>query len=409
MRLKLFLMLLFSCITHNQVFAEEKPLQVLFAGTSHIGGRTNNEDRWRYQTIQVNDSNYHLTMVCDGHGIVRGHEVAEKVIQEFGGILEHCLTKKNNFKKAVPNAFIEMDKRILEIQKTDQNEPGSTAVMLLLNETDQQACIANLGDSRLQIASAADGKAIWNTTDHTGETELPYIQCHGGILVNHCLGKRIVLKDRQNLDKVEPARAFGDAFLKSFVGDDGKTGPLSAVPDITIMPLQENVIYLLFSDAVSKALKIEGDSSPELAWNRMIQKRDGGTTYWSDILNLDDTTFYAKYKWECTDCTDVKKMKHIQLIADDSDIDGNDGHLKKIIKRLIYISQYISDDHGTLDNTTIVAVRVKKLLEKIPTELGEIPEKKNYNDYQMRNFFMNRYFCFFTVVVGSFLYYYYSR
>jgi serine/threonine protein phosphatase PrpC len=397
MKLKLLrLAFLLNYVACNIIHAGEGKLQVFYAGASHIGGRTYQEDRWRQQSFAVGGKQYHLSIVCDGHG---GSQVAENVVQQFGRTLEVQLVATKDPKQALLNAFAECDKLILAQQETDQNQPGSTAVMMFIDEYNKKKYIANLGDSRLQIVSAIDGKAIWNTKDHTWATEEEFINNHGGTVFNNGEQKGVALQNNPNrLNASEVSRAFGSRQLKSCQGKDGKYGPVNNVPDIEVFDVKEDEICLLFSDGFTKFV----DDWEVMVWNR------NSSNYWQDLCTLSDEEFHKKYEWICGYIGNAH-CDYTNLNVKDEEIDGNDNSLKKRVMRLFYIAQYIGDYHEKSDNTTIVAVQIKNLLEKVSIDLKEIPIQQNYNDYSVKNIFMNRYFCLFTVLVGSFLYYYYSR
>src|SRR5947207_1527886 len=171
----LFLSLFVNSVVYNHVFAAE---QVLFAGASHIGGRPNNEDAWNEDYFSVNDKKYYLSMVCDGHA---GETIAKFVRKEFSSILQKCLKSETDIGQAFYNAFEQCDNTILKTQNIQgNNEPGTTAVMMLSDASKREQYIANLGDSRFCIISADDGRLKWSTEDHTLTTEKDYIESHGG-------------------------------------------------------------------------------------------------------------------------------------------------------------------------------------------------------------------------------------
>jgi serine/threonine protein phosphatase PrpC len=387
---------LLNGVASNTINAAEGELQVVFAGAKHQGGRTHQEDRCRHQDFSVKGNRYYLSMVCDGHG---GFQVAEKVVQDFGGILEAQLATKEP-KQALLDSFAEMDQQILATQTTDKNEPGSTVVLKLIDEANKKEYVANLGDSRLQKIYAKTGALLWSTTDHTVKLagEIQYIQEHGGVIANSSYGnaRGVGLKNNPNgLLNIETPRALGDAPLKNYQGSDGNKGPINNVPTIDEFDLKEDdAIYLFCSDGLPKLIE---------DWSMMTQDR-GGYSYWSDICTLDDDAFYKKYRWACLGTETGCKCRNKSLEIQDEELSGNDDFLKKTVKRLFYITLYVAEDfHAAVDNTTILAVQVKESLNKVVTN------DKEPSSFSIQNILFNRYTGIALAIICFLCYYNYSK
>lgn len=157
--------------------------------------------------------------VFDGHA---GKEVSEYLLNNLPQALSHFLLNINftdevAVKNAITNAYIELDKKMLE----QQLKSGSTAVVVLYSLG--VLYLINLGDSR-SILFTNEGKILYETRDHKPNDEKQRIELAGGFVSN---GE----PPRVN-GFLAVSRAFGDFYFKSLPKYNPR-GPISVIPDIT--------------------------------------------------------------------------------------------------------------------------------------------------------------------------------
>uniref|UniRef100_A0A7S3PPP7 protein-serine/threonine phosphatase n=1 Tax=Aplanochytrium stocchinoi TaxID=215587 RepID=A0A7S3PPP7_9STRA len=174
--------------------------------------------------------------VYDGHGGKNVAQMAAERIHVYAASNATMFINREGAKKAVTDAFIQLESEILDIGKTDATlTAGCCALVALLKTnkatTKRTLAIANLGDSRAVLCR--DGKAVDLTKGHCpGRTdERERIEKAGGWVtsekemvverIHHIdVGdEQIFNRARKKLDYVEIFRVNGELAVSRALGD----------------------------------------------------------------------------------------------------------------------------------------------------------------------------------------------
>ncbi|XP_062105964.1 probable protein phosphatase 2C 58 isoform X1 [Humulus lupulus] len=183
---------------------------------------------------QQNNVELGLFAIFDGH---LGHDVANYLQNHlFENILKEQPGIWIDTESSIKNAYRRTDEEILD-KSFSLGKGGSTAVTAILKDG-RKLIVANVGDSRAVICK--NGVALQLSVDHEPSKEKRLIESRGGFVSN--LPGDVPRVDGQ----LAVARAFGDKSLKIH---------LSSEPDVSILPIEEDVEFLILaSDGIWKVL-----------------------------------------------------------------------------------------------------------------------------------------------------------
>jgi len=347
-----------------------KPEEVQCGWAQHIGNRRSQEDKATFLEFKKNDINYHLAIVCDGHG---GSQVSEFTVTHLPSFIQQELQRGNEPKEALYNAFAQCDQKICAEQPCDVMaiNPGTTVVLCLWDLTNRKKYIAYLGDSRLCLLNQK-GEYLFKTEDHRlmeGEgknKEIKYAWSHGGVLIKaptetggeHLAiqrGDKCKIKDiTQNEIKtgaLSVPRALGDHYLKTFVASDGTRGPVNSVPDIVEQNINEGEVEMFVTDGFT--------NSTDTCFGYQLDQ------CWNDILTLSDEDFSTKYAHGNFATVNGKStMVNLALRVESNDMIGNK-LLAKIAARIIYAQRAMGEDTTNLDNVTILLRTTQDVIKNL--------------------------------------------
>lgn len=213
-----------------------------------------------YQSKQIGHLKYYA--IFDGHGgshkLHQEDHIANYARNNLHLILADIFNQYGSkdditICTAIMNNFIQFDRDMYNNDK----RYGTTCCCLIINSVKNKAYQINLGDSRCIIS--VDGKMIFATEDHDpiNEIERDRVMAAGGIVLFGRIQGQLLL-----------SRAFGDFELKSNktknLDYDPVNGMVSSVPDVTIIPLQPNMSFILTSDAPFEDSKITNEYLVEM-------------------------------------------------------------------------------------------------------------------------------------------------
>jgi len=212
----------------------EESLILDSAHSSQQGARPTLEDKiidsanFNIKDSKCTSGNHALYAVFDGHG---DDTVAKACIQYLPKILSMCLQKYDDVKKALHECIISLDATILQNVKT-ANKAGATAVIALIDTSENKLWVANVGDSRCILISQDQKNDVDVLTDEHRpvDGELDRIQKAGGF----------VNPRGYVMNVLAMTRAIGD-------GDVKKVNPnvIISTPGIQYRELTEHDKYLV--------------------------------------------------------------------------------------------------------------------------------------------------------------------
>lgn len=175
--------------------------------------------------------------VMDGHGGGNDQEkdldsnhVALYVIKYITRYLSHYLSglsySSPRAKRVIESAFIQMDKDLYE----KNGKHGCTFNGILVGPSN--IVFINLGDSR-GVFFDDDKNILFETKDHKPDSEIDRITKAGGFVERGRVGGTYAL-----------SRSFGDFSQKIVKGKYDPRGPMSAIPDVTVIDKQKGTIIL---------------------------------------------------------------------------------------------------------------------------------------------------------------------
>lgn len=205
--------------------------------------KRSSEDRY----IAKHIGPYELYAVCDGHGgshDMGAHHAADYVVNNLPNALATTLAMvkqdDESIISAIKAAFIQIDREMW----MGKIKYGSTTTGVLINRAEKKAILFNLGDSKTVLC--AGGKILKSSVDHhpNNKEEADRITNAGGVIIDNRVNGQLAV-----------SRAFGDFTFKTIknaanvVEINNIRGPVSALPDVVIFPLDlvENIV--LSSDA----------------------------------------------------------------------------------------------------------------------------------------------------------------
>ncbi|CEG64486.1 Protein phosphatase 2C 2 [Rhizopus azygosporus] len=150
-----------------------------FYGCSHMQGwRLTMEDA-HTTLLKLGDTNCSFFGVYDGHG---GSSIAQYTGQTlYKKLLESKHFAKKEYKEAFRDAFMSVDKALLEDNNYALDPSGCTAVAALITD-DNNIIVANAGDSRAIISSGGKAKPLSFDHKPTNEVEMERIIKAGGFV-----------------------------------------------------------------------------------------------------------------------------------------------------------------------------------------------------------------------------------
>ncbi|CEI95336.1 Putative Protein phosphatase [Rhizopus microsporus] len=129
--------------------------------------------------LKLGDTNCSFFGVYDGHG---GSSIAQYTGQTlYKKLLESKHFAKKEYKEAFRDAFMSVDKALLEDNNYALDPSGCTAVAALITD-DNNIIVANAGDSRAIISSGGKAKPLSFDHKPTNEVEMERIIKAGGFV-----------------------------------------------------------------------------------------------------------------------------------------------------------------------------------------------------------------------------------
>jgi protein phosphatase 1B len=152
--------------------------------------------------------------------------------------------------QAMAGAYMEMDTDMLDQPKFQDGSDHSGTTALSVCVTPTHLVFANAGDSRAILVGGPSSTVIFATADHKPDNpeELARIQKAGATVFEH----------RVNGD-LAVSRALGDFFYKRVAGITPGEQPVTAKPDVTVVPrnLQTDQFLFLACDGIWDVLSNE--------------------------------------------------------------------------------------------------------------------------------------------------------
>ncbi|KAI8070257.1 phosphatase 2C-like domain-containing protein [Thamnidium elegans] len=150
-----------------------------FYGCSHMQGwRLTMEDA-HTTLLKLGDTDFSFFGVFDGHG---GSSIAHYTGQTlYKKVLESEYFEKKEYAKAMTDAFLTLDKCLIEDNDFAYDPSGCTAVTALVTDEDE-IIVANAGDSRAVISIAGKVKPLSYDHKPTDEAEMERIINAGGFV-----------------------------------------------------------------------------------------------------------------------------------------------------------------------------------------------------------------------------------
>jgi len=171
-----------------------------------------------------------LFAIFDGHA-------GKKAAQHAAEHLPNIFSMQDGFAKADadPNAigealgesFMDIDLDLLELPKFRDGSDHSGATALAVAVTATHVIFANAGDSRAILVGGPANTVIFQTTDHKPDSP--------GELARITKAGATVFERRVNGD-LAVSRAIGDFLYKRVAGVPPEDQPITAKPDVTIVP-----------------------------------------------------------------------------------------------------------------------------------------------------------------------------
>ena len=187
-----------------------------------------------------------LFCVFDGHA---GKKAAQHAAENISRVLslqdgfDRAETDPNALGEALGETYLDLDLDLLELPKfrDGSDHSGTTALSVCMTQT--HYIFANAGDSRAILVGGPSATVIFATADHKPDNpgELARIQKAGATVFEH----------RVNGD-LAVSRALGDFFYKRVSGIPPTDQPVTANPDVTIVPrnLETDQFLLLACDGI---------------------------------------------------------------------------------------------------------------------------------------------------------------
>lgn len=219
-----------------------------YAANSMQGWRMNMEDA--HITNGEFDTDSALFAVFDGHG---GAEVAKFCAKHFGNELKKCQEYKDGkYEIALKKTFLLIDEILVSPdgqkqlknfvdKESNESNAGCTANVVLIK--DKKIYIANAGDSRSLLYK--NGKVTRLSEDHKPDNEIEKqrISNAGGFIIDGRVNGNLNL-----------SRAIGDLEYKKNPKIKAEEQLISAMPDIKVIPLDEDCYILMGCDGVWEIL-----------------------------------------------------------------------------------------------------------------------------------------------------------
>jgi serine/threonine protein phosphatase PrpC len=187
-----------------------------------------------------------LFCVFDGHA---GKKAALHASENISRILslqdgfERAESDPNALGEALGETYMDIDLDLLDLPKfrDGSDHSGTTALSVCLTPT--HYIFANAGDSRAILVGGPSGTVIFSTADHKPDNpeEMARIQKAGATVFEH----------RVNGD-LAVSRALGDFFYKRVAGIPPAEQPVTAKPDVTVVPrnVDQDQFLLLACDGI---------------------------------------------------------------------------------------------------------------------------------------------------------------
>ncbi|KAI7892521.1 phosphatase 2C-like domain-containing protein [Mucor mucedo] len=208
-----------------------------FFGCSQMQGwRLTMEDA-HTTLLKLGDTNLGFFGVYDGHG---GSSIAHYTGQTlYKKVLESKFFEKKEYAKAMTDAFLTLDKCLIEDNNFAYDPSGCTAVAALVTESDE-IIVANAGDSRAVISVGGKVKPLSYDHKPTDEAEMERIINAGGFVEFGRVNGNLAL-----------SRAIGDFEFKQSENLPAEKQVVTCNPDIIEHKItKEDEFFVLACDGI---------------------------------------------------------------------------------------------------------------------------------------------------------------
>ncbi|XP_019877597.1 probable protein phosphatase 2C T23F11.1 isoform X2 [Aethina tumida] len=243
------------------------------------GWRINMEDSHTIILSLPDDQDAAYFAVYDGHGGANIATYAGKHLHKY--IINRSEYKEGNISEAMKQAFLELDRVMLEEESLKHEQSGTTAVTMLVKNN--KLFCANVGDSR--AVASINGKAEPLSKDHkpSNQEELDRITAAGGWVNSNRVNGNLAL-----------SRALGDFIFKRNADKSPEEQIVTAYPEVE-----------------------ERELTPE--WEFIVLACDG---IWDVMSNEDVIAFVRKNIALGVDPEEICEELMMQCLAPDCDMAG---------------------------------------------------------------------------------------
>lgn len=187
--------------------------------------------------LKLGDTNFSFFGVFDGHG---GSSIAHYTGQTlYKKVLESKYFKEKDYEKAMTDAFLALDKSLIEDNNFAYDPSGCTAVAALVTDEDE-IIVANAGDSRAVISIAGKVKPLSYDHKPTDEAEMERIINAGGFVEFGRVNGNLAL-----------SRAIGDFEFKQSEDLPAEKQVVTCNPDIITHKItKDDEFFVLACDGI---------------------------------------------------------------------------------------------------------------------------------------------------------------
>lgn len=217
--------------------------QFQVGSSSMQGWRVHMEDSHTHILSLPDEPDTAYFAVYDGHGGAQVADYAGKHLHKY--IVNRPEFKEGNIPEALRQAFLEIDKVMLNEQYLREEQSGSTAVAVVIKD-DRLFC-ANVGDSR--AVACINGKAVPLSNDHkpNNTTEYNRITAAGGWVDGNRVNGNLAL-----------SRALGDFIFKRNSDKRPEEQIVTAYPEIEEKQITEDWEFIVLAcDGIWDVMKNE--------------------------------------------------------------------------------------------------------------------------------------------------------
>ncbi|CAH0560983.1 unnamed protein product [Brassicogethes aeneus] len=196
------------------------------------GWRIHMEDSHSHILSLPDDPNTAYFAVYDGHGGAKIADYAGKHLHKY--IINRSEYKDGNVADAMKQAFLELDRVMLDEESLKNEQSGTTAVTMIIK--DNKLFCANVGDSR--AVASINGKATPLSKDHkpSNPEEFDRIMAAGGWVNSNRVNGNLAL-----------SRALGDFIFKRNAAFTAEQQIVTAFPEVEERELNSDWEFLVLA------------------------------------------------------------------------------------------------------------------------------------------------------------------